>query len=41
LAIVHRIVVAHSGRVEIESSSGTGSLFRVVLPRAGAAREHA
>jgi two-component system phosphate regulon sensor histidine kinase PhoR len=33
LAIVRHIVLAHGGRVELESAPGEGSTFRLVLPR--------
>ena len=32
LAIVKHIVRAHRGRVQVESSAGRGSTFRIVLP---------
>jgi signal transduction histidine kinase len=35
LSIVHGIVVAHGGRIDVSSRSGEGSEFRVTLPRAG------
>jgi len=34
LATVHRIIEAHAGRIELESESGRGSIFTVILPRA-------
>ena len=35
LAIVKAICTAHSGRVEVESTEGRGSCFRVTLPLPG------
>ncbi|MCD6292243.1 MAG: HAMP domain-containing protein [Deltaproteobacteria bacterium] len=32
LAIVRHIVLAHKGRIEVESQSGRGTTFRVILP---------
>ena len=34
LSLVHQIVRAHGGRVELVSSPGEGSTFTLVLPRA-------
>jgi PAS domain S-box-containing protein len=36
LAVVHGIVTQHGGRIEVSSTIGRGSTFRIVLPRAGA-----
>ena len=33
LYLAKRIISAHGGRLEIESSAGSGTLVRVVLPR--------
>ena len=37
LSISAHIVTQHSGQIEVESEEGQGSLFRVILPYAGAA----
>ncbi len=37
LAVVHGIVTQHGGRVEVASTVGTGTTFRVTLPRGTAA----
>jgi PAS domain S-box-containing protein len=37
LPVVHGIVAAHAGRVELRSKIGEGTTFRVVLPRAESA----
>ena len=37
LHIVSQLILAHGGRVEVESALGKGSCFSVFLPRAGAA----
>ncbi len=34
LSVVHGIVTQHGGRIEVESATGLGSTFTVVLPRA-------
>ena len=33
LAIVRHIVMAHQGRIEVESLPGSGSTFRLIFPR--------
>ena len=35
LAVVHGIVAAHGGRIEVEANPGGGTVFRVVLPYRG------
>ncbi len=41
LALVQKTVVAHGGRIDLESTEGVGSLFRVLLPHRAAARHDA
>jgi two-component system OmpR family sensor kinase len=38
LAIVHSIIAAHNGRVELRTAPGTGATFRIVLPAAAPPR---
>jgi len=40
LAIVHELVRAHDGRIDVESSPGRGSTFRVVLPALAVTHVH-
>ena len=40
LAIVHELVRAHDGRIDVESRPGEGSTFRVWLPAAGPSELH-
>ena len=35
LAICYAIIAEHGGRIEVDSTPGEGSVFRIVLPRAG------
>jgi signal transduction histidine kinase len=37
LSIVHGIVERHGGHIDVDSSSGVGTTFRLTFPRAGAA----
>jgi len=32
LAVSHSVVAAHGGRIDVESTSGAGSTFRITLP---------
>jgi signal transduction histidine kinase len=41
LTLVHQLVAAHNGRVEVESTLDEGSTFRVLLPALGAHTEDA
>jgi signal transduction histidine kinase len=41
LTLVQQIVTSHAGRVEVESTPGTGSTFRLRFPRGNAAQSHA
>jgi signal transduction histidine kinase len=32
LALTHKIITAHGGRVEVESKEGSGTTFTVIVP---------
>jgi signal transduction histidine kinase len=34
LSICYAIIAEHGGRIEVESTPGEGSVFRILLPRA-------
>jgi signal transduction histidine kinase len=34
LALTHKIITAHGGRIEVESRDGEGTKFTVTLPKA-------
>jgi signal transduction histidine kinase len=35
LAIVHQIVTGHQGEIGVESGTGKGTTFRIILPEDG------
>jgi PAS domain S-box-containing protein len=35
LALVHKIILSHNGRIEVESEEGKGTAFKIFLPAAG------
>ena len=37
LALVHKIVLSHGGRIEVNSEEGRGTTFLILLPLAGVA----
>jgi signal transduction histidine kinase len=32
LALVHKVVLSHGGRIEVSSQEGRGTIFRIILP---------
>jgi signal transduction histidine kinase len=33
LALVHKVITTHGGRIEVESAEGKGTVFTIILPR--------